>query len=77
MEKPVSVDGILDLVPFGKDTVLRRCRARSIPHFKDGRNVYFYRSQVSAWWKGKEQKVRKAAGRPSVFNPNELEGATL
>lgn len=73
MEKPLTIKQVLELLPFGEETVYRLCRKKLMPHYKIGRNVYFDKTKVLFWLESKAQKVRKPAGRRAAFNPEEYE----
>ncbi len=51
-------------------------RVNNIPHYVDGRNIYFDLDEVTSWWQKKKKKSRGGPGRKAAFNPEEFEEAT-
>jgi excisionase family DNA binding protein len=49
IERPTDVEGAADHVSLDYQTIYRLVREKKIPFYKQGRKLYFYRSELNEW----------------------------
>lgn len=57
---PISIDEACEIIKKAKPTVYTLVRKRQIPHYKNGKKLYFYEEELLEWIaKGKRKTIQE------------------
>ncbi|SDE48905.1 DNA binding domain-containing protein, excisionase family [Riemerella columbipharyngis] len=57
---PISIDEACKIIKKAKPTVYTLVRKRQIPHYKNGKKLYFYEEELLEWIsKGKRKTIQE------------------